>query len=127
MSRVLKGTTDEDSLKISQRYGILDEPYQLVTFSEMTAMEKGDEWIFFLYYDDSNDTYWCSGDYTGRYPLPDDSLTAVCNEVNQSEKKERTGYPASRRMLQQTQTTIMFIHLSTVVNIHLQLKQILIK
>ena len=96
VSRVLKGTTDEDSLKISQRYGILDEPYQLVTFSEMTAMEKGDEWIFFLYYDDSNDTYWCSGDYTGRYPLPDDSLTAVCNEVNQI-REERENWLSGKQ------------------------------
>ena len=81
--KVLKGEADEQTLKVSQRYGFIEESNELVTFSEMTSMEKGDEWIFFLYYDDENDTYWCSGDYSGRYPLPDSSLNTICKEINE--------------------------------------------
>jgi hypothetical protein len=70
VSKVLKGEAP-DKITLSQRYGVLKEENKLVTFSGMTPMNMNEEWIFFLYYDEMNKTYWCSGDYTGRYPLPD--------------------------------------------------------
>lgn len=79
VKKVLKGELPDEPIKISQRYGILDDPNQLVTFSEMTPMEKGAEWIFFLYYDEIGDTYWCAGDYTGRYPVPNEQILSVCD------------------------------------------------
>lgn len=81
VKKVLKGELPDEPIKISQRYGILDDPNQLVTFSEMTPMEKGAEWIFFLYYDEIGDTYWCAGDYTGRYPVPNEQILSVCDRV----------------------------------------------
>ncbi|MCM1334163.1 MAG: hypothetical protein NC084_00820 [Bacteroides sp.] len=75
---VLKGELPEKPIRISQRYGVVDDLDQLVTFSEMTPMEKGTEWIFFLYYDEKGDTYWCAGDYTGRYPVPNEKISSVC-------------------------------------------------
>ena len=47
--KVLKGDVPDGLVKISQRYGIQEEPKQLVTFSEMTPIRKGDKWVFFLY------------------------------------------------------------------------------
>lgn len=81
VKRVLKGEPIDEPIKISQRYGILDDRDQLVTFSGMTPMEKGSEWIFFLYYDEKGDTYWCAGDYTGRYPVPNEKLRALCGRL----------------------------------------------
>lgn len=76
--KVLKGELPDEPIKISQRYGILEDQNQLVTFSDMTPMEKGAEWIFFLYYDEIGGTYWCAGDYTGRYPVPNEKLRRLC-------------------------------------------------
>ncbi len=75
IEKVLSGETDATEFTVSQRYGVIEGTNQMVTFSEMTPMNKGDEWIFFLYYDDINDTYWCAGDYTGRYPVPAEGKT----------------------------------------------------
>lgn len=80
IKKILKGSVDSDTIKMSQRYGI-DEDNRLITFSEMTPMEKGDQWIFFLTYNESKDMYWASGDYTGRYPVPNDKLYSVCEKV----------------------------------------------
>ena len=82
--KVLKGDVPEGNLKLSQRYGVENDPRQLVTFSEMTPMEKGDRWIFFLYYDEIYDTWWCAGDYTGRYPILTDSLKDLCKNAKKS-------------------------------------------
>lgn len=86
VSKVLKGEAP-DRITLSQRYGVLAEENKLVTFSGMTPMNMNEEWIFFLYYDETNDTYWCSGDYTGRYPLPEklgvetlDEMKRIINE-----------------------------------------------
>lgn len=81
VKKVLKGELPDEPIKISQRYGILDDPNQLVTFSKMTPMEKGAEWIFFLYYDEIGGTYWCAGDYTGRYPVPNEKLRLLCERL----------------------------------------------
>ncbi len=81
VKKVLKGELPDEPIKISQRYGILEDQNQLVTFSQMTPMKKGAEWIFFLYYDEIGDTYWCAGDYTGRYPVPDEKLCMLCGRL----------------------------------------------
>ncbi len=73
VSEVLSGAevSAGDHLTISQRYGVIGEQNKLVSFSGLTPMNKGDQWIFFLSYDEENSTYWCKGDSDGRYPLPD--------------------------------------------------------
>ena len=69
ISKVLKGEIAEgDCVDIYQRYGIVDG--RLVTFSELTPMQDGDEWLFFLKKSTGVDGYWCSSDTLGRYPIP---------------------------------------------------------
>ena len=88
VERILKGDPDKKELKLSQRYGLEEDRNTLVTFSSMTPMKKGERWIFFLYYDDVNDTYWCAGDYSGRYPLPESDVLEICKKV----EKTKTEY-----------------------------------
>lgn len=57
-----------DKLKIGQSYGIVDN--RLISFDRLTPMQKGDEWVFFLVYSETNGCYWCSSDTYGRYPIP---------------------------------------------------------
>ncbi|SDA28958.1 hypothetical protein SAMN02910447_02978 [Ruminococcus sp. YE71] len=78
VKKVIKGTPS-DILSISQCYGISNEG-ELVSFSGLSPMQKGDIWVFFLNYDEVNDTYWCEGDFTGRYPLPDETMRSKANE-----------------------------------------------
>ncbi len=102
VTKVLKGDIKTSTINISQRYGILDEQKQLVTFSEMTAMNKGEQWIFFLYYDEENDTYWCSGDFTGRYPVPDDDIKSICKTVTEI-TEERSKWLSSKTKLSESE------------------------
>ena len=81
IKKVLKGDPPEEDIKISQRYGIQEKPEQIVTFSDLTPMIKGDEWLFFLKYDALNSTYWCAGDHCGRYPVPTDEIKAELEEL----------------------------------------------
>ena len=76
----IKGKAPE-TVKIAQRYCISADTKELLSFSGLTPMKKGDAWIFFLKYDQENDIYWCAGDYTGRYPIPDSVLTGKCADV----------------------------------------------
>ena len=41
-----------------------------------------------MYYDAVNDTYWCAGDYSGRYPLPEGAALEACKKA----KKVRSEY-----------------------------------
>lgn len=67
ISRVLKGDINSgDEIKVSVRYGVVDG--QLITFSGLTPMQKGDEWVFFLKKQEGADVYWLCGDCDGRYP-----------------------------------------------------------
>lgn len=54
-----------DKLSTLQYSGIADGRFY--SFSELTPMIKGDEWLFFLAKDD-NDVYWVMCDSDGRYP-----------------------------------------------------------
>lgn len=61
-----------DRLKVAQSYGVLDD--KLISFSKLTPMQKGDEWIFFLTALSGPDVvYWCTGDCDGRYPTKNSS------------------------------------------------------
>ena len=69
VEKVLIGNANiGDTLQIVQEYGIVDG--DLVTFSDLTPMQKGDEWLFFLTKDSDLDVYYCVGDSDGRYPVP---------------------------------------------------------
>lgn len=48
----------------------------------MTPMNKGEQWIFFLSYDEINETYWCTGDYTGRHPVPNEKIISICDDAS---------------------------------------------
>lgn len=102
--KVLSGDIDTDEVVVKHECGVLEEEKQLVTFSEMTPLEKGDVWIFFLYEEfleeDAEDvdedflqnTYWCTGDYTGRYPMPDESLLEEIDVTIISEEVKSLNY-----------------------------------
>lgn len=68
VTKVLFGNVNiGDRLNISQNYGVVNE--QLITFSALTPMQYGDEWVFFLKESEEN-LYCCAGDCQGRYPVP---------------------------------------------------------
>ena len=67
VSRVLMGNVNVgDELQIVQRYAVVDD--ELITFSELTPMQNGDEWIFFLRSVSDTDKYICSADCQSRFP-----------------------------------------------------------
>lgn len=80
VEQVLRGE-DVDKVEVSQRCGYIPEDGQLVTSSAMTPMQSGDRWIMFLYRGDNSGTYWCAGDSSGRYPLPNGGLDAAISAV----------------------------------------------
>ena len=66
VKQVLMGDVSvNDRITVTQESGIVDDVFY--TFSELTPMIKGDEWLFFLVKDD-NDVYWVMCDSDGRYP-----------------------------------------------------------
>ena len=76
VEKVLIGNANiGDTLQIVQEYGIVDG--DLVTFSDLTPMQKGDEWLFFLTKDSDSDVYYCAGDSDGRYPVPNAENAAM--------------------------------------------------
>lgn len=75
ISRVIKGDIETgDKINVLQRYGIVDD--RLIVFDELTPMQKGDEWLFFLKYHSPLDGYWCWGDTDARYPTKNSSENA---------------------------------------------------
>ncbi len=67
VTNVLRGDINVgDELTIGQRYGVAEG--KLITFSDLTPMQKGDEWIFFLRKETNADIYWCCGDSDARFP-----------------------------------------------------------
>lgn len=69
ITQVLKGSTDDDVIQIYQRYTVNKSSKRIVAYSHLTPMENGSEWICFLKYSDSGDTYYQAGDTMGRYPF----------------------------------------------------------
>lgn len=76
VDKVLKGDVNVgDEITVFQNCGV--DNNKLVTFSEMKPMEKGDQWIFFLSYDSERQGYWCVGDYTSRFPVPQSQIATL--------------------------------------------------
>lgn len=67
ISRVLKGDVKVgDTVNVLQRYGIIGDEF--FAYDELTPMQNGDEWVFFLKEEPRLDGYWCWGDTDARYP-----------------------------------------------------------
>lgn len=72
ISRILKGNLSVgDSINITQNYYIQNDDGvdTIYDASEMTPMKKSEKWVYFLSFDEINDTYWIRSIY-GRYPVP---------------------------------------------------------
>lgn len=69
ITQVLKGFTEDDVIRIYQRYTVNKSSKRIVAYSHLTPMEKGSEWICFLKCSDPEDVlYYYVGDTMGRYP-----------------------------------------------------------
>lgn len=71
ITRVLSGDAKVgDVVNVLQREGIWKDRF--VSFSHLTPMQKGDEWVFCLRRSDPEsehcEGYWCIGVKSGRYP-----------------------------------------------------------
>lgn len=70
ITQVLKGFTDNDVIRIYQRYTVNKSTKTIVAYSALTPMEKGSEWICFLKCSDPEEMlYYHAGDTMGRYPF----------------------------------------------------------
>ncbi|MCR5206144.1 MAG: hypothetical protein K6E47_14025 [Lachnospiraceae bacterium] len=69
IDEVIKGDVKGNDIKIKQNYFVDEANDRIITYSELTPMEKGSEWVYFLKNDSKGDYYYLSGDYTCRYPL----------------------------------------------------------
>lgn len=70
ITQVLKGFTEDDVIRIYQRYTVNKSSKRIVAYSHLTPMEKGSEWICFLKCSDPEDVlYYHAGDTMGRYPF----------------------------------------------------------
>lgn len=77
VTKVLMGDVNVgDKLSIDQRYGVVDG--ELITFSELTPMQKGDEWVFFLRKITESDHYICTAESDSRFPTKN---SASNNEI----------------------------------------------
>lgn len=77
VTKVLMGDVNVgDKLSIDQRYGVVDG--ELITFSKLMPMQKGDEWAFFLRKRASSNHYICSADYDSCFPTKN---SASNNEI----------------------------------------------
>ncbi|MBR4306090.1 MAG: hypothetical protein IKT78_04525 [Ruminiclostridium sp.] len=86
VAKVLKGDVKVgESLVVMQEYGTLKDTKELRTVSELTPMEKGDTWLFFLFEDDEGGKYWCTGDNSGRFPVKN-VVNARCGLSSVSDK-----------------------------------------
>ncbi|MDE6578966.1 MAG: hypothetical protein K2K41_00330, partial [Ruminiclostridium sp.] len=83
VEKVLKGNGKVwagDEIIITQPYTVvydISDEYNLYSFSQLTPMQKGDKWIYFLnpntdYPEDiwGDQSYSAVNDYEGRYPVP---------------------------------------------------------
>lgn len=67
ITEVLKGSVEAgDSVNVLQNSGVVND--QLLVFDELTPIQKGDEWMFFLSRSEEHDGYWICGCADGRYP-----------------------------------------------------------
>lgn len=83
ISRVIKGNVNVgDTLTIAQEYAVIDDRF--LTYSELTPMQEGDTWLFFLFNNDNSGIYYCSGDSDGRYPIRDCVYSKVAFTENEN-------------------------------------------
>jgi hypothetical protein len=76
ITEVLQGDAEVgDIIPIVQRYAFNRAQGELVTWDELTPMNKGDQWIMFLLYDSYVGAYEPAGFSDGRYPLPTPAIT----------------------------------------------------
>lgn len=70
ITKVLKGTAEEDVIHIYQRYTVSRGSKSIVAYSHLTPMEKDSEWICFLKCSNPEEMlYYHAGDTMGRYPF----------------------------------------------------------
>lgn len=70
ITQVLKGTAEEDVIRIYQRYTVSRGSKSIVAYSHLTPMEKDSEWICFLKCSNPEEMlYYHVGDTMGRYPF----------------------------------------------------------
>ncbi|MCL2019862.1 MAG: hypothetical protein FWG70_08915 [Oscillospiraceae bacterium] len=82
---VLKGNIDTEKISVCQNYAVIEQEsgkLGILTSSDLTPMNKGDQWIFFFGGDKEGSSYWLTGDYTGRYPIPNERLSEICTRVS---------------------------------------------
>lgn len=90
VEKVLKGDVNVgDEITAIQDCGIHDG--KLVTFSDMEPMKKGDRWIFFLVSDSTYGGYWCVGDYSSRFPVPETQTATLSRTVTADSKAQLEG------------------------------------
>lgn len=63
-------TTAEQGTEIIIRQFYAIKNREIISSSQLTPMLKGDRWVYFLKYDEENNTYTPLSDYYGRYPDP---------------------------------------------------------
>ncbi|MCL2052696.1 MAG: hypothetical protein FWG91_13370 [Lachnospiraceae bacterium] len=84
ITRVLKGDKKKgDIITIGQHYFFDEENNDLITYSELTPMHKGDRWIYFLR--GWGDHYSAAGDYDSRYPLPNKDIMKIIEAPQEHE------------------------------------------
>ena len=59
----------------------------LVSFDDMTPMNKGDRWIYFLRYKEYANAYGSIGLSDGRYPVPNTEIIKVMDEFSKETSK----------------------------------------
>ncbi|MCL2035985.1 MAG: hypothetical protein FWG83_01180 [Oscillospiraceae bacterium] len=67
-------------VEMQQNYAFEEGRDVLLNFGEMTPMNKGDRWIYFLTYNTQSGKYESAGDYNGRYPIPNEKIEGVTDE-----------------------------------------------
>ena len=63
-------TTAEQGTEIIIRQFYAIKSREIISSSQLTPMLKGDRWVYFLKYDEENNTYTPLSDFCGRYPDP---------------------------------------------------------
>ena len=80
IDKTIYGDIKSDTIIVSQPIGYDDKHNQSINFSGMSPYQVGDKWIMFLYYDKEHDTYWTTGDFTGRYSYESSMDEAINNK-----------------------------------------------
>jgi hypothetical protein len=78
ITEVLRGDVEVgDIITVAQTESFDEQSGVLSSSDNLTPMNKGDRWIYFLKYDNYVDAYFSAGFADGRYPLPDGQIMSV--------------------------------------------------